>query len=170
MSVEHTINSFSISISWLYFTINKRIFPKQIKTSTIHSIIDLGGEFFLITIWIFNHVRIDNWNIFFNCMHRNVENSKIPMLVCIYHLSNALCNEYSDAKTALLFDVVSILFPHHLSVNEFLFSRVTRCFVVIKLEREVLHATVRDCLESAITLSAPPICTPFCVYLRASQM
>ena len=46
---------------------------------------------------------------------------QIPMLVCIYRLSNALSNEYSDAKTALLFDVVSILFPHHLSLNEFLF-------------------------------------------------
>ena len=43
----------------------------------------------------------------------------IPWLVCIYRLSNAHSNEYSDAKTALLFDVVFTLFPPHLSLADF---------------------------------------------------
>ena len=52
----------------------------------------------------------------------------LPKLVCIYRLSNAHSNVYSDAKTASLFDVVSILFPPHLSLADFLLPRVTRWF------------------------------------------
>ena len=40
-------------------------------------------------------------------MHTNVENSTNSMASLHLSLSNARSNEYSDAKTALLFDVVS---------------------------------------------------------------
>ena len=69
-------------------------------------------------------------------------------------LSHAHSNEYSDAKTALLFDVVSILFPPHLSLADFLLPRVTRWFedirmylVLFSLAREVLQRA--DCFDAS---------------------
>ena len=54
---------------------------------------------------------------------------QIPMLVCIYRLSNALSNEYSDAKTVRKTVAKTVrccvhFVPSPLSLNEFLFSRV----------------------------------------------